>query len=156
MTSSSPSGSWYHPSLSRFIQVRDPPLCVTSFMSPVSLVFHTIVAWDWSQRNNWNKTSSLLHEMSMLQQASVLFTCLLSSYATQTNITPPFANSPLLLSNKEHQKLKGLTLNSSSFFGNLIDLENQVTGCSLMLSHLPLTKSQNFIGNIYECSLRGC
>ena len=37
--------------------------------------------------------------------------------------------------------IKGLTLDLSSFFGNLIDFENQVTGCNFMLNHLPFTKS---------------
>ena len=32
---------------------------------------------------------------------------------------------------------KVFTLDVSSFFGKQIDLENQVTGCSLMLSHHP-------------------
>ena len=35
-----------------------------------------------------------------------------------------------------------LTLDVSTFFGNWFDLENQVSGCCLMLSHLPPTKSQ--------------
>ena len=34
------------------------------------------------------------------------------------------------------------TLDVSTFFGNLIDLENRVTGCCLMLNQLPLAKSQ--------------
>ena len=33
----------------------------TTVMSPVSLVFHTIVTWDWSQKCYWNKdTCSIL------------------------------------------------------------------------------------------------
>ena len=49
-------------------------------MSPVSLVFHTIVTWEWSQRRNWNKTSCLLPRCPCFNKLASLLTCLLSSF----------------------------------------------------------------------------
>ena len=42
------------------LTVLSSPLKQLLFLSPVSVVFHTIATWDLSQRYNWNKTSSLL------------------------------------------------------------------------------------------------
>ena len=48
-------------------------------------------------------------------------------------------------------EINSLTLVASTFFGNKFDLENQVSGFCLMLSHCPLTKFQTLSATFIYC-----